>query len=599
MLQNKDTSPKINAVELAIMANRMDAVVREMTNTMLLAAKSSVLGIARDFSCAIISHDDQVLATAEALPIHVLGMDSQFSYIRKYHPDFKEGDAFLDNDPYAGSSHAADHTTLVPVFYDGVHCFTVGVKAHQADTGNSLPTTYMATATDVYNEGSLIFPGVKIQENYKDNQDIVRMCKKRIRVPDQWFGDYLAAIGSARIGERSCKEIIKKYGVEKIIQFQKEWLDYSERLTADAIKKMPKGKLKTKGWHDPMDPILPDRIYVNLDLDIDPDKAKVTVDLRDNIDCIDAGLNLTEATATMAAAQGVFHCLKEDIPANSGSLRRIEVLLREGCLVGIPKFPHSCSMGTTNFTDVIINTTMSSFAELGEGLGFAHGNYCNTAASGVASGTDPRRGSEPFVNQMFMMGGGGGASATTDGMHYYFVPVGAGLLYRDSVEINEQRFPIMIKSMKLLEDSMGHGRRRGGPATEVIMGPRGSKMKILHACNGLETAPKGVRGGTESKLGENVRIAPDGSEHPYPAVMNIDLEPGDLLRSRDQGGGGYGEASEREIERVLKDVKNKFISKEIALTVYGVVIIGSEKNDSLDVDIKATEKKRSEIRKKN
>jgi len=33
--------------------------------------------------------------------------------------------------------------------------------------------------------------------------------------------------------------------------------------------------------------------------------------------------------------------------------------------------------------------------------------------------------------------------------------------------------------------------------------------------------------------------------------------------------------------------------------VYGVVIIGSEKNDSLDVDIKATEKKRSEIRKKN
>ena len=75
---------------------------------------------------------------------------------------------------------------------------------------------YIYTGFQIYNEGSLIFPGVKIQENYKDNQDIVRMCKKRIRVPDQWYGDYLAAIGSARIGERSCKGIIKKYGVEKL-----------------------------------------------------------------------------------------------------------------------------------------------------------------------------------------------------------------------------------------------------------------------------------------------------------------------------------------------------------------------------------------------
>jgi N-methylhydantoinase B len=52
-----------------------------------------------------------------------------------------------------------------------------------------------------------------------------------------------------------------------------------------------------------------------------------------------------------------------------------------------------------------------------------------------------------------------------NGMHYLFGPVAAGLLYRDSIEINEQRFPVLIEKMHMMTDSMGHGRKRGGPAT--------------------------------------------------------------------------------------------------------------------------------------
>ncbi|HJN59448.1 MAG TPA: hydantoinase B/oxoprolinase family protein, partial [Alphaproteobacteria bacterium] len=106
----------MDAVLLAIMANRMDAICREMTNTVLFSARSAVIGIARDFSCAIITAGDEVLAVAEAMPIHVFGMHLQTASMKKHHPDFREGDAFLDNDPYVGNSHAADHTILVPVF---------------------------------------------------------------------------------------------------------------------------------------------------------------------------------------------------------------------------------------------------------------------------------------------------------------------------------------------------------------------------------------------------------------------------------------------------------------------------------------------------
>ena len=252
-------------------------------------------------------------------------------------------------------------------------------------------------------------------------------------------------------------------------------------------------------------------------------------------------------------------------------------------------------MATTNLTDVIVNVTQSTFAELGDGHGYAHSNYCNSAAAGVASGTDWRHDGAPYINQMFMMGGGGGASAKYDGMHYMFVPVACGLLYRDSIEINEQRFPIHIEYMKVMTDSMGHGRRRGGPATEVVMGPRKEPMKILHACNGTETAPQGVRGGTGSKVGGNFRIDKNGQEEKYPAVLICELESGERLRALDNGGGGYGNPIDREVERVLNDVAERYISSETARDVYGVVIAGNVDDDSLSVDTIATKELRSQM----
>ena len=76
--------------------------------------------------------------------------------------------------------------------------------------------------------------------------------------------------------------------------------------------------------------------------------------------------------------------------------------------------------------------------------------------------------------------------------------------------------------------------------------------------------------------------------------MICDLEEGEMLRARDQGGGGYGPPVEREPERVLKDVENYVISEELARSVYGVEIAGSRADDTLSVDFDATNKLRSQ-----
>ena len=148
---------------MSVMANRLDGIVREMTNTLLRAARSAVISSARDFSCCIVTGEDELLAPAEGLPVHIFGCHIQTANMRRYHAgDLRRGDAYLDNDPYGGNTHPADHTFMVPVFHEGEHLFTAVSKCHMADIGNSIPSSYFVLARDVYHEGALIFPAVRI-----------------------------------------------------------------------------------------------------------------------------------------------------------------------------------------------------------------------------------------------------------------------------------------------------------------------------------------------------------------------------------------------------------------------------------------------------
>ena len=157
-------SSRFDGVRLAILNKRFEGVARKMANTLLRTGRSGVLNTARDFSCCIVTAANELVTAAECYPIHVLrGADLMCRAMQNLHPNLRRGDAFLHNSPYHGNSHPADHTILVPVLdAQGTHRFTVLVKAHQADCGNSLPTTYMGAARDVYEEGALIFPAVQV-----------------------------------------------------------------------------------------------------------------------------------------------------------------------------------------------------------------------------------------------------------------------------------------------------------------------------------------------------------------------------------------------------------------------------------------------------
>src|ERR1700720_497569 len=102
-------------------------------------------------------------------------------------------------------------------------------------------------------------------------------------------------------------------------------------------------------------------------------EGRVEIDLRDNIDCVPCGLNESKTCAINNTVTGLFNSIDPGVPHNAGSFRRVTVLLRENCVVGIPRFPTSCSVATTNIGDRLVNITQAAFAQLGEGYGLAEG----------------------------------------------------------------------------------------------------------------------------------------------------------------------------------------------------------------------------------
>jgi N-methylhydantoinase B len=573
----------------AIIANRIEGIIREMTNTMLRSARSAVINSARDFSCSIVTADNQLLASAEGLPIHIFGSDLLTSTMQKFHgQDIREGDCYLHNDPYTGNSHAADHAFLVPVFIDGEHMFTAVAKAHQADIGNALPTTYMSGARDQYAEGALIFPAVRVQRDYKMNDDIVRMCRARIRVPSQWYGDFLAGIGSARIAERRLKELCDKYGKEEIRSFIKGWLDYSEELMMKALRQMPRTRLSNSGRHDPLPGLLPEGVPLHVALEINPDEATIDIDLSNNVDSLPVGLNLSLACASAAAVAGVFNSMQIAVPRNAGSFRRIRLHFRDGSVPGKPKFPHSCSMATTNISDRVINIVQSAFAEVSSDWGLAEGGVGVGLGFAVVSGNDYRRGDSPYVNQICLGSAGGPGSPSADGWPTYSLPVVAGLMYRDSVEIDELKHPFEVEYCRLKPATGGPGEFRGGDALEMSITPKSDPIEFIWSCDGQETPPKGVRGGRDGVRAQHWLVRADGSIEELASTVITTLRKGERLKGWHTSGGGYGSPRARDIARVRKDVLDGCETIDRARDIYGVAFTGSPDNETLAVDQSST-----------
>jgi N-methylhydantoinase B/oxoprolinase/acetone carboxylase alpha subunit len=250
-------------------------------------------------------------------------------------------------------------------------------------------------------------------------------------------------------------------------------------------------------------------------------------------------------------------------------------------------------VATTNVGERLVVTTQRTIADAWAGYGLAEGACGIGPGFAVVSGKDWRKDGSAYVNQKFLGSQGGPAGPEHDGWVTYGNAVTNGLMFRDSVEIDEQKYPIRIREIRVRTDSEGAGRRRGAPGTTVTYGPKRDPMTAAYVTDGHHHPPRGAQGGGTAASSIAFKVDADGSEEELHPIAQVELQPGELLGHLLSGGGGYGDAREREPARVREDVLARFVGFERARDVYGVAFEREVLDDSLAVDEAETRRLRS------
>jgi N-methylhydantoinase B len=579
---------EFDPILLSVLSSRIQSIIREMTNTVMKASRSSVIKNGRDMSCGILTFDSRLICVEEALPIHVTALELTTRPIVDLFDDIAPGDAFLNNSPYYGGTHHADLTVCVPVFFAGTPLFWTLSRSHHADIGAPEPTTYLPYAKDIYQEG-LHFPCVRVHQNYQEKADIIRIARQKIRVNNIFYGDYRAQVGACRTGERRLQELAAKYGIDTIGKFIEAWMEYGERRAIAAIRKLPSGIYTYAVRHDPVPGVADEGIPIKAVVTVDAEQGLVTVDARDNPDMVPGGLNLSEACAVAACRIGVFYNVDPEMPHNHGSASRIVPLLRDGCVVGRPIYPAGTSVATSNCMERLANAVQCAFTGMGAPYGMAEGGGNFSAALGVVSGTDHRRGETvPYITQFIMALSGGPGLSGHDGWLTYEASSGNGIMVCDSVEVNEAMYPIVFAERRVAVDTAGVGQWCGAPAVQGSYQSLDGDILVYYCGDGGTFPAGGVLGGSAGATCGSWKRSADGELRRLPdfhhEVFAADCE----VVYRSCAGGGYGDPHLRDAARVCLDINRQWFSRDYALDHFAVAVRLAANGVDFEVDTART-----------
>ena len=581
---------------MSVLSSRLYSIGLEMTNTLMRTARSQLMSVCHDLSTAICDRNGKVIALAESIPVHCANMGLTVRPCFDHPEGIQPGDLFLNNSPYHGNTHHADYTYIAPVFHDGELMFFAVTKGHQADIGNSIPSTYAPTARDMFEEGAIDWPCIKIQKNYKDVPDIIAIAQMHNRVPEMWYGDYLACVGSSRVGEKRLAALCEEYGNDVVKRFCEAYQDYGARRMKEELKQLPKGHYEYDIKADAIEGVVPE-ITIHIECDTHPEDGTIAFDFTKNADSLPCGLNMCEATTLASAVTGVLNRMPCDIPCNDGAMSQIKVKMREGCVIGKAKAPYSSSMATTNLADRVISGVQALMNKITSNKGMAEGGATQCPAVAVVSGTDWRKGDAPYVNQIFCGMTGGPAVNGYDGWITYQYPVTGGAMNWNSTEVLEQQYPFKVVSEEILPNSVGAGQFDSAPSCKFVMTARHDPVVCAYSCDGIANPPKGAAGGLDGhksaawkyKLAEG-----EASRTELPPFAEPVITKKEAIVSESSSGGGYGDPLERDPELVCQRVREEWITKEVAAKTYGVVV--DDSHEHFVPDVAATKKLREKLR---
>lgn len=572
---------KIDPITFALIKNALDIVVDEMAYTLIRTARSEIVKDVMDFSTAFCDAGGLIMAQGRTIALHIGSIPAAIEHVlAAYDDNLHPGDVVILNDPYSGGMHLPDVFMFRPVFHDGQRQGFVVAIAHQTDMGGRVAGSNASDSTEIFQEG-LRIPPLKLYERGVPNDTLHRLIALNVRVPDRVLGDLKAQHAACSVGEKEFLKLLRRYGADVVRMYMGELLDYAERMTREEIRRWPKGTVEFTDYVDD-DGFQIEPIPINVRMTVHEDS--LTVDFTGSSPQVKGAINATASFTKSATYFCIRAMLRADVPENAGVFRCIQFQIPRGSVLN-PEPPAACAArALTGYR--VVDAVLGALAQiLPERVPAA----CEGGNSVACFGgyTEQRK---PFIVVEMICGTGGGRP-TKDGIDGVTNP--SQNLSNTPVEILEAQHPIRIEEYSFVPDSCGAGRWRGGLGIcrEYVLLNYEATLQIRS--DRVKFRPYGLAGGKSGSPSRTVLNPRNGAKELSSKVL-LTVHQGDVIRHQQAGGGGFGDALERDPERVARDVRDEKVSLEFARREHGVVL----HHDTLTVDLAATAALRAQLRQK-
>jgi N-methylhydantoinase B len=574
-----DKLSKLDPVMLAVLKGRLEQIADEMDATLFRSAFNPIIAEAHDASHGLYHAEtgETLIQGKSGLPVFVGAMSFAVKMVidkvSAGNITLNPGDVFVFNDPYEGGTHLSDFKLVRPFFHKGeIFCFLASV-GHWHDVGGNVPGNYNPVATECYQEGMLIPPVFLYKEGVL-NEDIVAILQSNSRLPGSLYGDLNGQVSALDLGDRRLRDLLKEFGQEKITSALIALKERAAMLMAGYIRDLPDGTYSAEDWLD-NDGIIDEPLRIGLDIIIADDR--MTLDFSQTSSACDGPVNISRATCIASCYVALKHIFR-DVPANAGVLEAIDFVIPEESLlsVGRPK-------PVGGYTETILRVIDVMFQAISQ-VAPSITNGCAYGTINALSMAGYRKNGARWVLFSFF-GGGHGGHPEGDGLNHGNAPISTATI--PPLEILESAYPIRFTKWALRPDSGGPGKNRGGCGAIYEIELLEEKADAFLFGERGKFGPPGIVGGGKGAL--NKFSYPDGfgGETSPPMVskmVGIHLDQGQRIRLETPGGGGYGNALERDPAAVAEDVRLGYVSVQAAADSYKCSISKDGVLDSKETD---------------
>jgi N-methylhydantoinase B len=555
----------IDPVTLAVIQAGLQQVCDEMDLTFSRAAFSPVIAEADDRSDGIYDAVDGSLIAqgARGLPVFVGTMQFSTRHILQRiaagETEAPEpGDIYIVNDPYLGGTHLMDVRFAMPVWREGrIFCW-LSNTGHWPDTGGMVPGGFSASAIAAEQEG-LRLPPVKLFRRGEMVREIWQIICSNIRVSDQRIGDVTAQASALMVGEARLGALLDRYGDATVAAAIAEMRRIAARQMRAMIALLPEGSWQARAFID-SDGVVNEPLTIALS--VTRTGERLVFDFAGSSPPCLGPMNSVRATTLSSVYLGVRHIFP-DVPLSAGAFEPLEVTGIAGTFLdaAYPRPVSGCA------AEVSQRIAEAVFAALVQAIpDRVPAAPAGTSGNFALGGHDPERGRDYVMYQI--SGGGYGGNADHDGLSNGCSTI--GISKAPPIEIMEQQFPVLYRRYALHAGSGGAGRHRGGFGVdyeiELLRGSARASFVMDHG----RVGPQGVLGGGDGGV-NRVEVIRGGQvsvpEH-LSKAQDIPLSPGDRVRVRTPGGGGYGPPAARDPEAVAEDVRLGRYSAEDAARLF-------------------------------